>query len=113
MVSKTRKKWREENQEDIEHVLEEIWNYHPDDTLYKIFSAQAKCRINLVMNFFEEFIDSLRQKEDNDDISPLTEKDTNNICSLKSYIAFLHFKGDFPSEASDLRNNSPRVTCDK
>ena len=38
----TRKKRREENQEDITCVLEEIWDSDSDDTFYKIFSREAK-----------------------------------------------------------------------
>ena len=37
-----REKRRTENKEDIEHLLEEIQDFNPDETFYKIFSREAK-----------------------------------------------------------------------
>ena len=36
-----REKRRSETKEDIEHLLEEIFDFGPDKTFYKIFSRQA------------------------------------------------------------------------
>ena len=50
MASRTRKRRSHENQEDFKHVLEEIWDSDPDETLCKIFSRKAKGRIEFNMN---------------------------------------------------------------
>ena len=28
--------------EDVKHVLEELWNYKPDDVFYKVFKRESK-----------------------------------------------------------------------
>ena len=38
--SKREKIWAE-NQEDIKHLLEEVWDFDPEETFCKIFSKQA------------------------------------------------------------------------
>ena len=65
------------------------------------------------MNLDEEDLDILRRKEENDDLSPLIEKDTKKILSLKDCMTFLNFTGDFSLEVRNLRYNSPWVTREK
>ena len=60
MDSGTRKKRREENQEDVKHILEEIWKSDPDDTLWKISSKESKGRIDFAMNMSKEDLEYLR-----------------------------------------------------
>ena len=54
MASGTRKKRRDENQENVKHVLDEIWDSDPDDILCKIFSRDARGGIKSTMNLSKE-----------------------------------------------------------
>ena len=53
MAPETRNKRAERalaTQEDIKHLLEEVWNYAPQDTFYKIFKKEANKGINIIVN---------------------------------------------------------------
>ena len=59
------------------------------------------------MKLSKEFLEDLRWKEDNGDLSPPTKSDTDKIRILKNYfdIEYLKLKRDLPSEANTLMHN--------
>ena len=99
-----RQKKREENKKDVKHLLEEICDSDPDDTLYKIFSRESKGGTQFVTNLSEEDLEGIWWWEDNDDLSTLMKSDVGKIHSLENWIAYLSLKGDFPSEEKKLRH---------
>ena len=60
MASGTRKKRREENQEDVKQILEEIRISDTDYYLHKIFSREAKDGIDVTINLSNEDLEDLR-----------------------------------------------------
>lgn len=75
MASATRSKKVERAQaiqEDIKHLLEEVWNYYPQDAFYKIFKREAKKGINMIVNLEKDDLEKLSWKED-DKVGHLTK----------------------------------------
>ena len=103
--SKTEKK-RAETKEDVEHLLEEIFDFRPDKTFYKIFARQTSHGIQHITIRSKEDLEKLEWKEDNVDVSKLEPFEVSMIRSLKNYLSCLKVKGNFPSNPRDLRNNT-------
>ena len=53
-------KRRTETQEDIKHLLEEIQDFDPDETFYKIFSREAKKGIQDVIDMSKDELKELK-----------------------------------------------------
>ena len=58
-----RDKRRAENQEDINHLLEEVWGLDPEETFYKIFSRESKKGIQDVIEMSKEDLRELKWRE--------------------------------------------------
>ena len=101
-----REKRRAENQEDIKHLLEEIWDYDPDNTFYKIFSREANTGILCIINRPKEDFMNLKWEEDNGDVSELMTFEVGMIHILDKYVVYLKTKGCFLSEANNMRCNT-------
>ena len=60
-----REKPRMENKEDIKYLLEEIWDFQPDKTFYKIFSRHASKGIQDVVNQTKDELKNLTWRDEN------------------------------------------------
>ena len=67
---------------------------------------KAKGGIEFIMKLFRENVEDLRWREDNGYLAPLMKNDIGKFHILKNCPAYLKLKGDFPSEASNLRHNN-------
>ena len=101
-----REKRRVETKEDIRHLLEEIYDFDPEETFYKIFSKQAIKGIQDSMNLSKEELKNHTWIEDNSDFSKLEPSKAGKVRSLKNCNAYQESNGDFPSDPRDLRFNS-------
>ena len=66
MASRTRskrEKRRAETKEDIKHLLEEVWDFRPEENFYKIFSRVATKGIQDAINLNKEQLENLTWKE--------------------------------------------------
>ena len=50
-------------QEDAKHLLEEVWDYDPQDTFYKIFKREARKGMNVIVNLEKKDLEELSWKE--------------------------------------------------
>ena len=67
MASATRSKKAERAQaiqEDIKHLLEEVWDYDPQDTFYKIFKREARKGALIIINLEKEDLEKIFWKDD-------------------------------------------------
>ena len=81
MVTGTRSKKAERAQairEDIKHLLEDVWDYDPEDTFYKTFKKEARKGINMIVNLEKEDLEKLSWKE-NDLVDHLTKGEVGLI----------------------------------
>ena len=92
-------------QEDIIHLLEEVWDYSPEDTFYKIFKREARKGINYIINLEKEDLKELSWKE-GDVVDHLTKGEIGLIRMVEHYKNHLITTGQFPSEASIFRYNT-------
>ena len=51
---------RVENEEDINHLLEEVWDFYPDENFHKIFSKEAIQGMQDVIDMSKEEIRELK-----------------------------------------------------
>ena len=101
MVTETRSRKAERAiaiQEDIKHLLEEVWNYEPEDIFYKIFKREASKGINMIVNLEKEDLEKLSWKE-NDLVDHLTKGEVGLIRIVEHCKNHLISTGQFPSEA--------------
>ena len=109
-TSSNREKRREVNEEDIKHLLAEVWDFDPDKYFYKMLSRESKKGVQDVTDVSKEELKEEKWREDNCDLSELMTSDVVKIRSLKDYITHLTTKEEFTSEANKLRCNT--ITLD-
>ena len=78
-----RKKRRVENKEDIKHLQEEVWDFLPDQTFYKIFCRDASKGIQDVLNLTKDELKTLTWRDDNGDVIKLTPSEVGKSRSLE------------------------------
>ena len=94
-----REKKRIDNQEEIKHLLEEIWYFYLDETFYKILSREAKKVIQDIIDMTKEGLKELSWRKNNGDLSELITIEVGKVRSLRNYNTCLNFKGNLPFEA--------------
>ena len=92
-------------QEDIKHLLEEVWDYSPEDTFYKIFKREVRKGINMIVNLEKEDLEKLSWKE-NDLVDHLMKGEVGLIRMVEYYKNHLISTGQFPSKALTFRYNT-------
>ena len=58
-----REKRRTEIQEEIKHLLEEAWDFNPDETFHKIFFREAKKGIQEVVDMSKKELKEFKWRE--------------------------------------------------
>ena len=97
--------WREQNKEDVAHLLEEVWCIELEETFYNIFNKLAIRGIDNVVELSKEDLESVTWKDDNSYLSSLINNEVGDILNLMQHIEHLKQKGEFPSEAHNFRHN--------
>ena len=67
VVSRTgnnKEKRRAFNQEDIKHILEEVWDFDLDETFCKIFSIESRLGVYDVLFLSKDYFHELSRKTD-------------------------------------------------
>ena len=95
-----------ETQEDIKYLLEEVWNFDPEGTFYKIFSKQDRNGSQDAVDLSKEELKDFTWRGNNVKISKLEPNEVGKFRGLKNCNAFREAKGDFPSDPRDLRHNN-------
>ena len=106
MARSKREKRRVENKEDIKNLLEEIWDFFPEESFYEIFTKAASKGIQDILNLPKDDLRALKWIGDNDDVSNLTPNEVSRILSLRYFDTYRKTKGHWPEGASDLRYNT-------
>ena len=92
-------------QEDIKHLLEEVWDYGPKDTFYKIFKREARKGINIIVILEKEDLEKISWKE-NDLVNHLTKGEVGIFRMVEHHKNHLISTWQFPPEASTFRYNT-------
>ena len=82
-----------ENQEDIKHILEEVWDFDPDETFYKIFSRESKKGAQSVIDMSKEELKDLNLRENDDNLSEFMTSEACKVRSLNKYVTYIKVKG--------------------
>ena len=92
MASKTkpssltsRENRRKANEEDVKHVLEELWDFKPDDIFHKIVSREAKRGMITIFYLTRDELLNLAWKEDDGSIHPIMPNEACKIIMLLNY----------------------------
>ena len=108
MATATRSKKAERAQaiqENIKHLLDEVWDYDPEDAFCKIFKRESRKGMNVIANLEKEDLEKLSWKE-NDLVDQLTKGEVGIIRMVAHYKNYLISTGQFPPEASTFRCNT-------
>ena len=90
MASATRSKrqiWREENKDDIVHILEEMWCAGPYEVFYIIFNKYEIRGIDTVIELSKLDLESLKLKEYHGDLSSLMKNEIGCIRASNNRLA--------------------------
>ena len=79
-----REKRREETKEDINHVLEEVWDFDPEENFYKIFPRKERKGIQDATDLSKEELKDLTWRENNVDVSKLEPREIGKVSSMKN-----------------------------
>ena len=104
--SSKREKRRADIKEDVKHLLEEVWDFFPEESFYKIFTKYSLKGMSDIINLPKEDLKLLKCKDDNGDDVYLTPSEVGRIRSLSNYDTYRQSKGDWPAGASELRYNT-------
>ena len=108
MASTTRSKKAERTQatqEDIKHLLEEVWDCDTQDTFYKTFAREAKKGTNLIVNLEKKDLEELSWKE-GDKVDYLKKGEVGLIRMIDHCKNHLTANKQFPSDEGTCRHNT-------
>ena len=99
---------REQNREDVDHDLEEVWHLEPEETFYKIFHKFTKMGIEPILKMPKADLETLDWKEEKGDVSSLEKHEIGEIRNLMQHVEYLKEKGDCTEESMSTRNTITR-----
>ena len=88
----SRENRRAENQEDIKHLLKEVWYFDLDETFCKIFSIEAKKGIQDVIDMSKEDLREIKWREDDSYLAELMASEVGKVRILKNCANYLMAK---------------------
>ena len=69
-------------QEDINHLLEEIWEFEPEDAFCKAFTRETKMRIHCILAKSRAQLLEITCREDDDNVAKIQDDKVGDICML-------------------------------
>ena len=90
--------------EDVKHVLEELWAYEPEDVFYKVFKRELKTGgVEDILALSKKDILDLSCRDDTTSTPTpvhLSQADASKVRMLKFYQNYLHEQGLYPDDGS-------------
>ena len=96
---------KENNKEDVKHILEEVWDFSPEECFYKIFKRETSKGIQDILDLSKDDLRALEWVDNKGDIVNLSASEVGKIRSLARYNDYRQAKGNWPLDAKDLRYN--------
>ena len=106
MTTKTSR--RSALKEDIEHVLEELWNAEEKDTLYKIFKREfvGSRRIQKILRLSNAHLKDLSCRDDDVSVLCLQRHEVGDARIMVHYQSYLRAKELLPEDMDTFRFKS-------
>ena len=108
----SRENRRKANEKDTKHVLEELWDFKPEDIFYKIVSREAKKGIGEFFYLTKDELLSLTWKEDDGSVHPIMPNEACKIIMLLNYEHHLKETGKVSSFGKFRRTSITRISWD-
>ena len=108
----SRENRRKANEEDIKHVLEELWDFKPEDIFYKIVSREARKGIGGFFYLTKDELLSLTWKDDDGSAHPITPNEACKIIMLLNYERHLKETGKVSSFRKFRLTSITRISWD-
>ena len=88
--------------EDVKHVLEELWGYEPEDAFYKVFKRESKTGgVEDILALSKKDILELSCRDDKTSTAiHLSQADASKVRMLLFYQNYLQEQGLFPDDGS-------------